>query len=81
MHGNLPSSDMSAWEGSRVYISDSVGYSGNAKRFKKRAEKGEKALILDCALLDAKEQPINQACLACRDYFETQKYFKTNQDW
>jgi hypothetical protein len=94
MHGKF-AADAATWEGCRVYISDNVGYSGNAKRFKKRAEigtfnnqnvmsnvvSGEKALILDCVLLDPKEQPITQACLACRDYFETQKYFKTNQEW
>jgi len=72
--------DGSNWEGCRVYIHDSVGYSGNAKRFKRRPEKGEKALILECNILDPKEQTLSQTCLACRDYFETQKYFKTNQE-
>ncbi len=57
-----------------------MAYSGNAKRFKRKPEKGEKALILDCDVRDPKEQPIEQACVACRDYFETQQYFKTNQE-
>jgi hypothetical protein len=55
-------------------------YSGNAKRFKRRPEKGERALILECNILDPKDQPVSQTCLACKDYFETQKYFKTNQE-
>ena len=58
---------------------DRVGYSGNAKRFKKRPEKGERALLLDCNILDYKGQPLEQ-CLACKDYFETQKYFKANPE-
>jgi len=80
IHGKFGVLDGPNWEGCRVYISDSVGYSGNAKRFKRRPEKGEKALLLECAVLDPKEQPINATCLACKDYFETQKYFKTNQE-
>ena len=40
MHGKFLH-DALGWEGSRVYIHDSVGYSGNAKRFKRRPEKGK----------------------------------------
>jgi len=79
IHGKFLNDGL-VWERCRVYIHDEVGYSGNAKRFKKRPEKGEKALILECNVLDPKEKPISQSCVACRDYFETQKYFKTNQE-
>jgi len=71
--------DTGEWEGCRVYINDNVGYSGNAKRFKKKPEKGEKALLLECAILTSNDQPAAQ-CLSCRDYFETQKYYKANPD-
>jgi len=75
----LLNGDETNWEGCRVYVSDSVGYSGNAKRFKKRADGTEKALSLDCVLLGANNQPASQ-CLQCKDYFETQKYFKANPE-
>jgi len=71
--------DNGEWEGCRIYINDNVGYSGNAKRFKKKPEKGEKALLLECAVLTSNDQPATQ-CLSCRDYFETQKYYKANPD-
>jgi len=68
-----------AYENCRVYIDDFVGYSGNAKRFKKRPDKGEKALFLSCSVTDPMDKPITQ-CLACKDYFENQKYFKANPE-
>lgn len=64
-----------SWEGCRIYINDNVGYSGNAKRFKRKPEKGEKALLLECNVLTSTDQ-IAQQCLSCKDYFETQKYYK-----
>jgi len=72
-------SDSAEWEGCRVYISENVGYSGNAKRFKKKAEKGEKALVLECFILTSNDQRASQ-CLSCKDYFETQKYYKANPE-
>jgi len=71
--------DTGEWEGCRVYINDNVGYSGNAKRFKRKPEKGEKALVLECAVLTSNDQSAVQ-CLSCKDYFETQKYYKANPD-
>lgn len=69
------------WESARVYIHESVGYAGNAKRFKRIPDKGEKALILECIILNPTDmKPIKETCLACRDYFDMQKYFKTNQE-
>ena len=78
MHCKLPN-DGVEWEGCRVYISDLVGYSGNAKRFKKKPEKGEKALTLECTVLTSNDQSAQQ-CLSCKDYFETQKYYKANPE-
>jgi len=71
--------DKEGFEGSRIYVLESVGYSGNAKRFKKRPEKGEQALFLNCTLADSEGKLIAQ-CLACHDYFDTQKYFKANPE-
>jgi len=71
--------DKEGYEGYRIYVVESLGYSGNAKRFKKKPEKGENALYLNCSLSDAEGKLITQ-CLACKDYFETQKYFKANPE-
>jgi hypothetical protein len=71
--------DTGEWEGCRIYINDGVGYSGNAKRFKRKPDKGEKALVLDSVVYTSNDQPAQQ-CLSCRDYFETQKYYKANPD-
>jgi len=73
------SAEVSEWEGCRVYVSDNVGYSGNAKRFKKKPEPAEKALHLDCAVVTSSNQHPTQ-CLSCKDYFETQKYYKANPE-
>jgi len=69
--------DLVEYEGCRVYVDDNVGYSGNAKRFKKKPEGEERALIVNCDVTDQNEKPISQ-CLACKDYFENQKYFKAS---
>jgi hypothetical protein len=54
---------------------------GNAKRFKRTPEKSEKALILECSVINPIDnKPIEETCLTCKDYFEMQKYFKTNQE-
>ncbi len=71
--------DKEGFEGHRIFVVETVGYSGNAKRFKKKPEKGEQALFLNCTLSDAEGKPIAQ-CLACHDYFDTQKYFKANPE-
>jgi len=71
--------DSPQYEGCRVYVDDSVGYSGNAKRFKKRPDEREKALLLTCNVLDPQDKLLTQ-CLACKDYFENQKYFKANPE-
>ena len=36
-------------------------------------------MLLECVVLGQKEEPIQQ-CLACKDYFETQKYFKASPE-
>ncbi len=38
-------------------------------------------MILECFVLDPNTmEPIPEVCTTCRDYFETQQYFKTNQE-
>eukprot|EP01116_Phalansterium_solitarium_P005990 TRINITY_DN18300_c0_g1_i1.p1 TRINITY_DN18300_c0_g1~~TRINITY_DN18300_c0_g1_i1.p1 ORF type:complete len:372 (+),score=39.47 TRINITY_DN18300_c0_g1_i1:133-1248(+) len=66
------------FEGWRVYVCDDVGYSGNARRFKKHAELGEKALLLTCALLHPDRNEALMQCVGCKDYFENQQYFKSS---
>eukprot|EP01114_Cavostelium_apophysatum_P019659 TRINITY_DN6399_c0_g1_i1.p1 TRINITY_DN6399_c0_g1~~TRINITY_DN6399_c0_g1_i1.p1 ORF type:complete len:423 (+),score=66.16 TRINITY_DN6399_c0_g1_i1:163-1431(+) len=65
------------YEGCRIYVNDNVGYSGNAKRFKKKPDMEEKALYLNAFVYDPTQRSIFQ-CLACKDYFENQKYFKAS---
>jgi hypothetical protein len=65
------------WEGVRVFIDDEVGYAGNAKLFKHRPDKGERALLLGCKVLDPSRRELTQ-CDFCREYFDNRLYFKAN---
>jgi len=65
------------YESYRIYIHPELGYSGNAKRFKQAPEPGEKAFILEGAVLDQLFRPITQ-CNACEEYFENKSYFVAN---
>jgi len=65
------------YESYRIYIHPELGYSGNAKRFKQAPEAGEKAFILEGAVLDQLFRPITQ-CNACEEYFENKSYFVAN---
>jgi len=61
----------------RIFIDDEVGYSGNAKIFKKRPDEGERALTLACQVL-APDQVVLGQCSSCKEYFENRMYFKAN---
>jgi hypothetical protein len=57
------------YEGYRVYIHPELGYSGNAKRFKRGPDNGERALVLYGKLYDSNMQQITQ-CQTCEEYFK-----------
>ncbi|EFA81539.1 transcription factor [Heterostelium album PN500] len=65
------------YEGYRIYIHPSIGYSGNAKRFKQFPEPNEKALILDGNVYDGHLNPIYN-CKICTEYYQTKSYFSAN---
>jgi hypothetical protein len=44
----LPSEVSDRYCGCRVFVSDEIAYSGNAKSFQKAPNEGERALILRC---------------------------------
>jgi len=75
----LPTSPdgLSSYEGYRVFIDESVGYSGNAKLFKSKADTGERALVLSCQVLNPEHRQEVQ-CSFCKEYFSSRMYFKTN---
>ncbi|EGC34931.1 hypothetical protein DICPUDRAFT_94676 [Dictyostelium purpureum] len=66
------------YQGSRIYIADSIGYSGNAKKFINSPQSlDEVALILEGQVLDIDFNPLPQ-CTCCKDYFQSRFYFATN---
>ncbi|GAM19006.1 hypothetical protein SAMD00019534_021810, partial [Acytostelium subglobosum LB1] len=67
----------SRYENHRIYIHPSIGYSGNAKRFKQAPELNEKALVLDGAVYDGHLNPIHN-CKICTEYYQTKSYFSAN---
>lgn len=71
-----------AFRGYKVFVSDDIGYSGNAKNYKSLendspAEQNSTALTLSCWLTDPSGQKVITQCLTCREYFESQNYFKS----
>ncbi|EGC30396.1 hypothetical protein DICPUDRAFT_157864, partial [Dictyostelium purpureum] len=68
---------MSKYESYRIYIHPSLGYSGNAKRFKQQPDVNEKALILDGNVYDGHLNPIYN-CKICTEYYQTKSYFSAN---
>ncbi|GAM29204.1 hypothetical protein SAMD00019534_123800 [Acytostelium subglobosum LB1] len=66
------------YEGCRVYISDQVGYGGNAKKFcNNPSTSDETALLLEAQVLDHQFNPLPQ-CSCCKDYFQSRFYFANN---
>eukprot|EP01133_Synstelium_polycarpum_P001171 gene1171-1344_t len=65
------------YEGYRIYIHHSLGYSGNAKRFKQYPDVNEKALVLDGNVYDGHLNPI-RGCKICTEYYQTKSYFSAN---
>eukprot|EP01132_Coremiostelium_polycephalum_P010074 gene10074-12349_t len=65
------------YQNSRIYISDSIGYSGNAKKFINTPQNNEVALILEGQVLDIDFNPLPQ-CVSCKEYFQSRFYFATN---
>ncbi|EFA86215.1 hypothetical protein PPL_00777 [Heterostelium album PN500] len=61
----------------RVYISDVVGYSGNAKKFINTPQPNEVALFLEAQVLDTEFNPLPQ-CTFCKEYFQSRFYFANN---
>jgi len=66
-------------DGYRVYIEESVGYSGNATRFKRNPDMNEKAFVLHLDLTDPKGEKVEQ-CKTCKEYYQHQNYFKASPD-
>eukprot|EP01133_Synstelium_polycarpum_P012259 gene12259-14369_t len=67
----------SKYQNQRIYISDSVGYSGNAKKFINSPQPNEVALYLEAQVLDTDFNPLPQ-CTFCREYFQSRFYFANN---
>ncbi|KYQ94356.1 hypothetical protein DLAC_04653 [Tieghemostelium lacteum] len=65
------------YQNTRIYISDNIGYSGNAKKFINIPQSNELALILEGQLLDIDFNPLPQ-CISCKEYFQSRFYFATN---
>jgi len=74
----VPTALQERFENWRVYVDTAVGYSGNAKIFKKKPDEGEKALSLYCTIEDTSSRPLSQ-CGDCVEYFSNRMYFKVNQ--
>ncbi|GAM20041.1 hypothetical protein SAMD00019534_032160 [Acytostelium subglobosum LB1] len=72
-----PFSSGNRYDDYRIYIHSSLGYSGNAKRFKQYPEPNEKALILDGNVYDGNLNPIYN-CKICSEYYQTKSYFSAN---
>ncbi|GAM26583.1 hypothetical protein SAMD00019534_097580, partial [Acytostelium subglobosum LB1] len=65
------------YQNMRIYIADTVGYSGNAKKFINKPQINETALCLDAQVLDCQFNPLGQ-CPFCKEYFQSRFYFANN---
>eukprot|EP01132_Coremiostelium_polycephalum_P010265 gene10265-12589_t len=77
MNQNQETHYINKYESYRIYIHPSLGYSGNAKRFKQLPDPNEKALILDGNVYDGYLNPIYH-CKICTEYYQTKSYFSAN---
>lgn len=90
-----PRAQHSAFEGVRVFVDRSIGYSGNATRYKDRPDAGERALIANCEVrLPETNEIVRQVrrrrsslapltalqCGKCADYFTKLNYFRQNPE-
>ncbi|KAF2071793.1 hypothetical protein CYY_006900 [Polysphondylium violaceum] len=66
------------YQNARIYISDTIGYSGNAKKFVNTPQSlDEVALLLEGQILDIEFKPLSH-CDSCKDYFQSRFYFANN---